>query len=555
MKARRVQIVYNAKAYIARGEFREALRIEDGRIIRTGSGRELLDAAPAGAEKLDAQGCLVLPAFHDSHLHLRWLGQRAGMIECAGASSVEEIIRRGRDLVARLKPPAGTWIQGAGVNPDLFTGEKRDPSRDDLDRVSGEHPLILSRHCGHTIYCNSPALKTAGISESAPEMEGGTIEKDELGRPTGVLRENANALIRDRIPPPGKAEALSCVRLAAEKALSLGITAAGSYDTLSPDPDETAGVYRALCGGGRRIRVTMQCGISGREDILDACLGRGLVTGKILYEEPAAGPLLKMGPIKLFIDGTLGSHTAWMRRPYRDRGETSGFPVLDLESLEGFIRKADAGKLQTLVHAIGDAGMDAVITAFEKIAGGLPGPERNPLRHGIIHCQITDPELLERMARGRILALVQPVFLAEDMYILEKRVGPELAATSYAWGAMNRLGVAVSYGTDAPVSDLNPLLNISWAVLRQNPADGFPEGGFYPAERVDLADAIDAYTAGSAWPGFDEQRLGRIRPGFLADLVFIDRDLFSIPARDIHRARVIRTMLAGETVWEGPGSG
>ncbi|MDR1587977.1 MAG: amidohydrolase [Treponema sp.] len=553
MAARRIGIVYNAKAYIARGEFREALRIEDGRIIRTGSNREILDVAPGDAERLDAQGCLVLPAFHDSHLHLRWLGQRAGMIECAGALSVEEIIRRGRDLAARLKPPAGTWIQGAGVNPDLFAGEKRDLSRDDLDRISEEHPLILSRHCGHTLYCNSLALKIAGISESAPEMEGGTIEKDNLGRPTGVLRENANVLVRGRIPPLTRAETLSCLRLAAERALSLGITSAGSYDTLDPDPGEIIDVYRAFSGGeGRRIRVTMQCGISGREDILGACLDRGLVTGKILYEDPAAGPLLKMGSLKLFIDGTLGGHTAWMRRPYRDKGETSGFPVLDRESLEGFIRKADAGKLQTLVHAIGDAGMEAVITAFEKNtrAGRLSTPERNPLRHGIIHCQITDFKLLERMARGRILALVQPIFLADDMYILEKRVGPELAATSYAWGAMNRLGVPVSYGTDAPVSDLNPLLNISWAVLRQNPADGFPEGGFYPAERVDPADAIDAYTAGSAWSSFDEQRLGRIKPGFLADLVFIDRDLFSIPARDIHRAQVIRTMLAGETMWE-----
>jgi predicted amidohydrolase YtcJ len=219
---------------------------------------------------------------------------------------------------------------------------------------------------------------------------------------------------------------------------------------------------------------------------------------------------------------------------------------MDEALLDALTQKAAAGGMQVVVHAIGDAGVEAVVSAFGKVTG----PGQNPLRHGVIHCQITDRGLLEKMARNRILALVQPIFLADDMQVLESRVGPELASSSYAWGSMNRLGIPASYGTDGPVSDLNPLLGISWAVLRQNPVDGFPAGGFYPKEKVDVYTAVDAYTTGSAWASFDENRLGRIEAGFLADLTFIDGtegsgDIFSVPAEEIHQARVVRTMVAG----------
>jgi predicted amidohydrolase YtcJ len=191
--------------------------------------------------------------------------------------------------------------------------------------------------------------------------------------------------------------------------------------------------------------------------------------------------------------------------------------------------------------------MEAAISALEAVTG----PGSNPLRHGIVHCQVTRTPQLERMARNRLLALVQPVFLADDMYILESRVGPSLASSSYAWGSIGRLGIPVSYGTDAPVSDLNPLLGISWAVTRQDPQRDFhPPGGFYPLERVDLASALDAYTAAPAYAAFAEQELGRIESGYWADLCFIDRDLFSLPPTEIHLAQVIRTMIAGETLWE-----
>ncbi|MDR0290975.1 MAG: amidohydrolase [Treponema sp.] len=550
-----IRAIYNGKIYKSREKFCEAIIIEGGRIAAAGSSREILEATPAGADKIDAGGALVLPAFNDSHLHLMWAGRRAGCIEGTGAGSIEEVVRRGREYVARNKPPRGTYVQGDGINPDFFSaGEKRDLNREDLDKISCEHPVILSRHCGHTIYCNSLALRLAGFGDSAPEVENGIIEKDKSGRPTGVVRESANALIRKPMPPPSKDDMKQWLRLAMKKAHSLGISACGSYDADGPDFEGIVGAYLAIYGEARAagvpgLRVSMQCGISASDDILDEYLKRkkGFTTEKhgeessrvnhYRWEDPAWGSFLKMGAVKLFGDGTLGAQTAWMRHPYRDKPETRGVPVLDGQTLTRFVQKASAGGMQVLVHAIGDAGIDSAISAFETVSSA----GSNPLRHGIIHCQITSRDLLERMARNKILALVQPVFLADDIGILERRVGPRLAATSYAWGSMRKMGIPASYSTDAPVSSLDPLLCIEWAVLRN---------GFCPGEQVDIYAAVDAYTEASAFSAFDEHNLGRIASGYLADLAFLDRDIFAIAPEDIHKAKVLRTMCAGETVHE-----
>jgi predicted amidohydrolase YtcJ len=547
-----IRVVYNGRIYINRAHFCEALIIENGRVAAIGSSREMRETAPAGAEHIDAAGALVLPAFNDSHVHLMWMGRRAGCIEGAGADSIAEVIRRGREYIARYNPPPGTYVQGDGVNPDFFTaGEKRDLRREDVDAISTEHPVILSRHCGHTIYCNSLALRLAGFGDSAPDFENGIIEKDENGRPTGVVRESANALIRKPMPALSRNDMKDHLTRAMRQAHSLGVTACGSYDADGPDFEEIRAVYRdiydeARAAGIPALRITMQCGISARDDILDEYLHRKIPSGSVLWEDPLWGSFLKMGPIKLFGDGTLGTHTAWMRRPYRDKPETRGVPVLDDQTITHLVQKASAGGMQVLVHSIGDAGINSVLSAFETVTA----PRNNPLRHGIIHCQITAADLLERMASNNILALVQPVFLAEDRHILERRVGQELAATSYAWDSMRRLGIPVSYSTDAPVSGIDPLRCISWAVLRRD-SDNPDSTVFNPGERVDVYSAVDAYTAGSAFSAFDEKERGRIAPGYLADLVFLDRDIFTIPPEDIGKTRVLRTICAGETVFGG----
>ena len=551
------KVIYNgrircAQAGSSKAVFREAIIVDGGRIVKTGSSGDLLrEVSGTGAEKIDAEGALVVPAFNDSHLHLMWVGRRAGGIECAGAASIEEVVRRGREHIARHRPPAGTYLQGYGVNPDTFAeGEKRDLRREDVDKISREHPVILGRHCGHTSYCNSPALELAGFGDKAPEVQGGAFEKDENGRPTGVVRENAKMLLRGSMPVHSREDMKGFIRLATQKAHSLGISACGSYDSNGPEFDDIVAAYREVCdesreAGAPALRVSMQCGISGREDMLDARLKAG-PSGTPLWEDPVWGKFLQIGAVKIFGDGTLGGQTAWMSEPYLDKPETRGYPLLDNAAFTRFVEKAAKGGMQVLVHAIGDACIDNVVCAYEKVL--VDG--KNPLRHGIIHCQFTTPDLLERIARGGILAMVQPIFLAEDIRVIESRVGARLASTSYAWGSMARLGIRASYSTDAPVGALNPLECMQWAMVRRDSENPGPwPGGFYPGERVDAETAFEAYTTASAFSAFAENSLGRIAPGYLADLAFLDRDIFAVPPEELHKARVLRTVCAGETVY------
>ena len=536
------KVLYNAKVYLRRGEFARAVLIRDDRIAALGTGDEMFAAAGSGAERIDAQGKLLLPGFHDSHLHLASAGHMARTINLAGLASIDAIIKESRETIARLNPPVGSVVVGWGFNEEEFTGEKRLPTRRDLDRIDAGYPLMFGRICGHLIVCNTRMLEMAGIAESAPRIEGGKVETGEDGRPNGILRENAAALVWNLLPPPSAEELEKDLSLAMDTALRYGITSAATFDIGGPDFHQVTETYnRIYRGGGPRLRITLQCGIQKDPAWLDEYLKLGLSTGTVL------GPCLKMGPLKLFADGTLGARTAWLREPYRDSPETRGMPVTDPAVLGELIQRAAAHSLQTATHAIGDAAMDGVISCCESVTGH----RHNPLRHGIIHCQITDRKLLERMAYSGILALVQPVFLLHDLYIAENRVGAALASSSYAWETMERLGVRAAYGTDCPVESMDPLQGIACAVTRQDPGADFPRDGFYPEERVDVYTAVDNYTAGSAWANFDEGRMGRIRPGALADMVLLDRDIFTIPPAEIHKTKVLCTMTGGELVHGG----
>ena len=541
--------VYNGRIRLGRNNFCGAVLIDSGRIVKTGSSKDILHEAAGRAqtEKIDAQGALILPAFNDSHLHLMWLGRRAGSLECSGAKSVDDIIRLGREYLKTRSVLQGSYIQGYGVNPDFFTeGEKRDLCRDDLDKISCSNPVILSRHCGHTVYCNSMALDLAGMARSAPEVEGGTIEKDSGGRPTGVIRENAGRLIQKPIPPYSAAQMRDFISLAMKKVHSAGMTSCGSYDSDGEDFQDIVaaytGVYKDMAEAGvPGLRVTMQCGISLSDDILRQRLKTP--TGTIFWENGEWGTFLKMGAVKIFADGTLGGRTAWMSRPYMDSPGNSGFSLLDRETLNRFVKRSCESGTQVLVHAIGDACADEVTSAFEKVISG----GENTLRHGIVHCQFTSGKLLQRMAQNRILALVQPVFLADDLQVIKGRIAPDIAQNSYAWGSMASLGIPVSYSTDAPVTSHDPLTCIQWAVTRRAPGS---TQAFNPGECVDTDTAFEAYTQGPAFCAFAENSLGRIAPGYLADLVFLGTDIFAGSPDEIRNAKVLRTMCAGKTVYQ-----
>jgi len=419
----------------------------------------------------------------------------------------------------------------------MFTGEKRFPNRYDIDRISTEHAVVIFRICGHTLCCNSLALKMAGITRDNVHNESGQIELDTHGEPKGVFGEgSALYKIRDMVPPYSQEQIEDQLLYAVSHALKNGLTSVGSRDVIENNYQSIVDAYiKLFTEHDKHLRVSLQCSIEN-EAVFNEFLKRGWVTRSSMGH-----PYLTMGASKLFADGSLGSRTAYMRKPYLDAPSTRGFQIHPQEELDALVLKNHKNGFQVIVHAIGDAAVEETLNAFEKANGGAA----NELRHGLLHCQITDLPLLRRMADNGILAFMQPIFLTHDLYVLEDRVGRELASTSYALAAMDKLGVKVAYGTDSPVESMSPLECIDCAVNRHDVINGFPEGGFYPDESVDVYTAVDAYTIGSAYAEFAEDYKGRIKQGYLADLTLLDRDIFTIPKKEISKAQVLWTMVGG----------
>jgi predicted amidohydrolase YtcJ len=532
-------VIHNAKVYVERGHFAEAVLIQGDKIAAVGANGEILAKAP-GAEKIDAQGRLLLPGFNDSHLHLQDFGRNIHRILAYDVKSIDELVERGRELIDRLKPPKGSVVIGAGWNEEMFTSEKRHPNRRDIDRISADHAILIDRVCGHSLCCNSLAMKMAGITRDTPQVTGGHFDIDENGEPLGIFRENAMYGIRAIIPPYTQEQLQEQILYAMRYALERGLSSVSSRDIVEDNFQSIVDVYiKSFTESGVHLRVNMQCSLE-EDTPFNEFVKRGWVT-----KASMGHPYLTMGPLKLFADGSLGSRTAYLRHPYHDDPSTVGLRVLPPEEFNAQVQRAHKNGFQVAVHAIGDGGVEDVLNAFEKATGG----RKNELRHAVIHCQITDLPLLQRMADNGILAIVQPIFLTHDLYMADARVGKELASTSYAFATMEKLGIKASYGTDCPVESMNPLDCIDCAVNRHDVSNGYPEGGYYPAECVDVYTAVDNYTIGSAYATFTENQKGRIKENYLADLVLLDRDIFSIPKKEIHEAKVLWTMVGGNMAY------
>jgi predicted amidohydrolase YtcJ len=528
-------VIHNAKVYLERESFAQAVLVQDDKIAAVGANEEIISKAQ-GAEKIDAKGCLLLPGFNDSHLHLYAFGRNKNRIQANGVTSIEELVARGRDLIDRIKPPKGSVVAGTGWNQDLFTGDKRMPNSHDIDRISTEHAVIVSRVCGHLLCCNSLAMKMAGITRDSVRTKSGQIELDENGEPLGIFGEGtALYKIKNLIPPYSQEQTEEQLLYAMRHALKNGITSAGSMDVFGDNYQSIVDAYiKLFTEHDLHLRVSQQCLIESNA-VFSEFVRRGWIT-----KASMGHPYLTMGASKLFADGSLGSRTAYMRKPYLDAPSTRGHQIHTQKEMDTLVLKNHKNGFQVIVHAIGDAAIEETLNAFEK-AGG----RTNELRHGLVHCQITDLPLLRRIADNNILVFIQPIFLTHDLYMLENRVGGELASTSYAHATMDRLGVKTAYGTDSPVESMNPLECIDCAVNRRDVTNGYPEEGFYPDECVDVYTAVDAYTAGGAYAEFAETSKGRIKAGYLADMTLLDRDIFTIPKKEIRSAQALWIMVGG----------
>jgi predicted amidohydrolase YtcJ len=533
-------------------KFSQALLVEGDAICGAGTLEEMTTLAVSlgGAEKIDCRRGLLLPGFHDSHLHLRHFGSRVQEIDLRGVSSIDGLIEKARSDLKRIAPEAGALVHGGGWNQEDFheiSGTvpwANYPMRFDLDRISREHPIILERICGHTLCCNTKALEKAEEAGLGALFSGKGVERDGAGKPLGIFHEKAAfELSRALLPPLDAARARSQIEYGLRQAAASGITSIDSNDIFDDNWDLIRGAYLEVLREGKlRVRVSLQCGLS-KKPILDEFSRRGWLSGETLGH-----PLLKMGALKLFADGTLGSRTAWLERPYSDDPASRGLRAMSGPAMEAAVRDGDERGFQLIIHAIGDAAADETLRCLETVTS----PGRNPLRHGLVHCEVMNESLIDRMARNRLTAFLQPAFLTHDIFFAESRLGRERARYFLPFASMLRRGISAGFGTDCPVEPLNPLLGIACAVLRrpavQEPRlpDSPPAQSFFPEEALDCYAAVDAYTQGSAAVTGEGERLGRIAPGYKADLVLLDRDIFALPPEKIPGAKVLFSMTGGE---------
>ena len=530
------RLFYNGHFYTGPGYAASVLWAQGGRIRALG-GPELLAAAPPELPRTDLGGGWALPGFNDSHLHLLDVGRGLASVDLFGASGPADIAARCAAFVRAHAVPPGQAVYGNGWNQDLFAGPHALPTRADLDAAVPDHPLLLDRVCGHIMLCNTAALRAAGITSQTPDPPGGGIDRGPGGEPNGLLRDNAVALVRPLLPAETPAACAGRWRAALAHAAAHGLTSVQTCDVRSRDwPTVLAALEELDAQDALPLRLTLQCAMDTPED-LQALWDAG-------YRPGAHGKRWKIGPLKLFLDGSLGARTAWLRGGYADAPGAHGLCCLPMAEALALARKADAAGMQVVAHAIGDGAMEEMLDIIETL--NAPRGGANPLRHGVVHCQVTTPGQWDRLAALGAGALVQPIFLDYDHTIVTARCGAALAGTSYAFGDAVRRGLPVSYGTDAPVESLDPLRNLYAAVTRRPLSGGAP---WQPQQGVTRAQALFCYTQGSAWQEFAEAEKGRLAPGFLADFTVLDRDYFTVPEADIPRLRVQATVTGGQVVY------
>lgn len=529
-------IYYNGQVYTGTLPLTEAFVVEDDSFVFAGSDEEAKAYAKDGADLVDLKGQFVCSGFNDSHMHLLNYGSSLMSAKLAEhTDSLEHLISCMKDFAAEHPVKEHGWLTGRGWNQDYFTDANRMPNRYDLDKVSEENPVAVVRACGHCLVVNSKALELLGITRETPQPDGGEIGMEE-GEPDGRFFDNAMNLVYAGIPVPDKDEIKDMIRLACKALNAYGVTSSQTddYCVYRAVPWQTVNeAYHELEEAGElTVRVYEQSNFVDLPSLKEF-VESGHVTG-------TGTNYFKIGPLKMLGDGALGARTAFLSRPYADDPSTCGIPVFSQETLDEMIGYANAHGMQVAVHTIGDACLDRVLKAYEKALAEHP---RDDHRHGIVHCQITREDQLEKIAAYQLHVYAQSIFLDYDNHIIEQRVGKELAATSYSWKTLMEKGVSVSNGTDCPVELPDALASMQCAVTRTTLHDHV--GPYLPAQSFTVQEALDSYTVRSAEASFEEKIKGRIAPGMLADFVILGENPFAIENEKIKDIPVVATFVGG----------
>ncbi|API88687.1 hypothetical protein BKP56_05020 [Marinilactibacillus sp. 15R] len=531
-----MKLYVNGTIYIEREQFATTMLV-DNEYIRAVGGRELYNKYKDKAEVIDLKGATVIPGLNDSHLHFLMAAEYLEMLKLTDVTSMQELIERSKNYIKEKQYTEEDFLYTEGWNQNYFTDIQKIPDRTDLDKISTTIPVAMVRVDRHIMSLNSKAIEQLNITKFSFPKNGGEVKKDENGEPTGVLTEGAIDLVRPFLPEPSREKKKQLLKQAMKLANSFGLTSMHVNDAKDNKIEETLSLYKEL-EAEKKLSLRFYHQIWFNDDAyMQPFFDKGYKLGQgSLYN--------KIGPVKLFSDGTLGARTAALRKAYSDDPGNYGVETKTQEQLNHEVQVAVENDFQVIIHGIGDKGVERILDAFDYALAGKP----NDLRLGINHIQITDKDLLERVIDKGYLTYVQPIFLNDDIPIIYDRVGEIRAQNSYAFETLRKAGVHQSLSTDAPIVTFDPWANLYCAITRKR-LDEKSANGFLPEESMDIYSAVDAYTYESAYASFEENVKGRIKSGYLADFVLLDRNIFTCEPSELKEVQVLSTVVGGKEVF------
>lgn len=504
----------------------DAIAASGERIVAVGTRDEVAQHIDGNTRVIEAQGGMIVPGFIDTHVHFATGGDALASVQLRDADSPEEFTRRIGAFAATLDP--GAWVLNGTWDHENWGGEL--PHRDWIDAVTPDHPVWVFRLDGHMALANSAALAAAGVDADTPDVAGGEIVRDADGRPTGVLKDNAMALVEQAVPPPDDALLDRQVQAAMAHVAAQGVTTVhdmASWPSL-------AAYRRAQAADRLQTRIYSVMPLREWQTLRDEVESHG-----------RGDDWLRIGGLKGFMDGSLGSHTAAMLEPFSDAPDDRGMLINEPDDMRRWIAGADAAGLQVMVHAIGDRAIRDLLDIYADVAAANGERDR---RFRVEHAQHIHPDDLPRFAAQDVIASMQPYHAIDDGRWAEKVIGAGRARGTYAFRSLIESGARVAFGSDWFVAPAVPLEGIYAAVTRRT-LDGAHPDGWVPAERITVEQALRAYTVDAAFASYDEHNRGTLAPGFLADFVLLDRDLTTVPPAEIREAQVLRTVVGGRSVY------
>ncbi|WP_042273403.1 amidohydrolase [[Clostridium] dakarense] len=534
-------IYINGVVYTVIDGIKEAFVEKDGKFIYVGSNEKALSFKDEDSKIIDLENKFVTAGFNDSHMHVLGYGYSLQMINLFEfTTSLKELKKGVNKFIDENSLNENEWVRGRGWNNDYFTDTNNFPTRYDLDEISTEYPICLIRACGHVCVVNSKALEIAGINSLSKQVEGGAFDLDENGEPLGIFRENALGLIYDNINKPSKKQLKNMIYDACKSLNSYGITSAQTDDFTvfsKTDYQDVIDAYKELeKENNLSVRIYEQSQLVDKEELKDF-IEKGYSTG-------VGSDNFKIGPLKLLGDGSLGARTAYLSESYSDDESTCGIAIYAGEQFDDMIEYAHKNNMQVAIHGIGDKIMIMVINSIEKALRKYP---RNNHRHGIVHCQITTKEILDKIKELSMCSYIQSIFLDYDINIVQKRVGVDRAKTTYNFKTLINNGITAN-GSDCPVELPNVLNGIQCSVTRKT-LDG-KVGPFLQNQALSVKEAIDSYTIMGAYTSFEENVKGSISFGKFADFVILDKNPFEENINNLKDIKVLSTYMNGNCVYK-----